>query len=72
MNIGGKKKGKQTIKVFLTRENKLRVDGGKWVGRWAKWVINIKQGTCDEHSELYVSEESLNSTSETNITLFVN
>ena len=32
----------------------------------------IKEGTsCDEHWVLYVSDESLNSTLETNITLYV-
>ena len=33
----------------------------------------IKEGTCwDEHWVLYVSDESLNSTPETNITLYGN
>ena len=42
-------------------------------GRWAKWVMSIKEGTCgDEPWVLYVSEESLNSTLETNVTLYVN
>ena len=38
-----------------------------------KQVIGIKEGTCyDEHCMLYVSDESLNSTTpETNITLQV-
>ena len=31
----------------------------------------IKEGTCDEHWVLYVSDESLNSTPETNIALSV-
>ena len=35
--------------------------------------MDIKEGTCyDEHWVLYVSDESLNSTSETNIALYVN
>ena len=34
--------------------------------------MGIKEGTCDEHQVLYVSDESLNSTTETNITLYVN
>ena len=33
---------------------------------WAKWVMGIKEGTCDEHWVLYVSDESLNSIPETN------
>ena len=35
----------------------------------AKWVMSIKEVTCDKHWMLYVSEESLNSTPETNIML---
>ena len=54
-------------------ENKLSVDKGRWVGGWAKWVMGIKEGTCyDEQWVLYVSDESLNSTPETDITLYVN
>ena len=41
-------------------------------GRWAKWVMGIKEGTCDGHWLLYVSEKSLNPIPETNITLYVN
>ena len=33
--------------------------------------MGIKEGTCDEHWVLYVSEESLGSTSETNIAQYV-
>ena len=43
------------------------------MGGWAKCVMGIKEGTCwDEHWVLYVSDESLNSTPETIITLYVN
>ena len=35
---------------------------------WARWIMGIKEGTCDEHWVFCVSDESLNSTSETNIT----
>ena len=43
------------------------------VGGQAKWVRGIKEGTCwDEHWVSYVSDESLNSTPETNIALYVN
>ena len=39
----------------------------------AKWAMGIKEGTCwDEHWVLYVSDESLGSTLETNTTLYVN
>ena len=37
-----------------------------------RWMMGIKEGTCyDEHWMLYVSDESLNSTLETNIVLTV-
>ena len=56
---------------FLTIENKLRVAGGEvWV--CAKWVIGTKNSSYDEHWVLYASDESLNSTSETNTTLYGN
>ena len=42
------------------------------MGGWVKWVTSIKEGTCDEHWVSNVSDESLNSTSETNIILYVN
>ena len=41
-------------------------------GRWARWVMGVKEGTCDEHWVLNVSDESLNSTPETNIALYAN
>ena len=41
------------------------------MGGWAKWVMGIKEGTCEEHRVLCVSDESLNSTPETNIILYV-
>ena len=61
-------------KRLLMIGNKLRVDGGKWVwGVWARWLMGIKEGTCcDEHWVLYVRDESLNSTPETNMALYVN
>ena len=40
---------------------------------WAKWMMGIKEDTySDEHWVLYVSDESLNSTPETNIALYIN
>ena len=60
-------------KRLLNTENKLRVAGGVQVGGWAKWVMGIKEGTCwDEPWVSYVSDESLNSTPETIIALYVN
>ena len=35
-------------------------------GEWDNWVMGIKEGTCNEHWVLYVSDESLNSIHETN------
>lgn len=42
-----------------------RVGGG-----CARWMMGIKQGTCDECWVLHVNDELLNSTLETNIALF--
>ena len=41
-------------------------------GGWARWAMDIKEGTCAEHWVLYISDESLNSTPEANIVLSVN
>ena len=41
-------------------------------GRWARWMMGIKEGSYDEYWVLYVSEQSLNSTPETNTALYVN
>ena len=41
-------------------------------GGWATWVMGTKEGTCDEHWVLYISNESLNSSPEANNTLCVN
>ena len=38
---------------------------------WDRWAMGIKEGTCDEYWVLYVSEESMNSTPETNTGLHV-
>ena len=50
-----------------TMESKLRIDGGRWAGdglnRW--WALNRTLVISN------VSDESLNSTTETNITLYV-
>ena len=57
-----------------TLKDRKETEGG-WkevVGRWARWMTGIKEGTCDEHWVSYVSDESLNPTPETNIALYVN
>ena len=64
------KKGKQTAKD-LTIQNKLSWRRRR-VGDGLDRSMGIKEGTCDEHWVLYVSDESLNSTPETNIILYVN
>ena len=61
-----KKRGKPEI-ILLTIENKLRVAGEEMGRRWVNWVRGIKVGICDEHWVLYVSDESLNPTPETNM-----
>ena len=69
MNIGGKKE-RQTIRQTLNyREQRFWRGGG---GGCVKWVTGIKEVTCDEHWVLYVSNESLNSTTKTNIMMYVN
>ena len=71
--MGEKKKEKKTRNRLLTTENKLRVAGGEVSRGCAEWVMGIKEGTyCEGHWVLWVSDESLNSTPETNITLYVN
>ena len=42
------------------------------MGDGLKWVMSIKEGSCDEHGALYVCDESLNSTPEISITLYIN
>ena len=69
MNIwegGGEKKGERSHERLLMTENKLKIDG-----KWARWVMGMKEGTCDEQWVLYVSDESLNSL-ETMIALHIN
>ena len=67
-----RRKRKTNHKRLLTIENKLRVDGGRWMGGWARWVMGIKEGTCDEHWVLYLSNESLKSTPKPIIALYIN
>jgi len=45
MNLGwwGERKPR-----LLTVENKLVVTRGEGVGGWVKWVMGIKESTCDE------------------------
>ena len=60
-------------KRLLIIGSRLRVAGGKGLGEWGNWVMDIKKSTqCSEHWVLYATDESLTSTSETNNTLYVN
>ena len=59
---------KQTIKQTLKYRE--QTEGGGQ-GECTKYVVGIKEGTCDEHWVFYVSDESLNSM-ETNITIYAN
>ena len=70
MNIGEKKK-RQSRKQTLNYGEQTEGSGGQ-VGGWIRWVMNIKEDTYVKHWVLFVSNESLNSTPETNITLYVN
>ena len=70
MNIVGGK-GEANHKQTLNYREQTGLLEGNWVGGTAKCVVGVKEGTCDEHWVLYVSDEPLNSTSETNTTLYV-
>ena len=70
---GKKRERKTSHKTLFKNRDKLRVDGGWWVEDGFTWVMDIKEGICcDEYWVLYVSDELLNSTPETNIALYVN
>ena len=60
---------KQTLNYTEETEGYWR-GGGLW--GCVKWVMGIKEDTCDEHCVLYVSDESLNSTPEAGITPYIN
>ena len=65
--MGGKR---QTRKQTLNYREQTE---GYWSGGGQGDGLSIKEGTCgDEHWVLYVSDESLNSAHEANITLYVN
>ena len=51
MGRRGKRQERETNhKRFLTIENKLRIDKLEVSGRWARWVMGTKEGTCwDEY-----------------------
>ena len=45
--------------------------GGWWVGESVKYVMEIKEYTCNEHQVLYGGVESIYCTLETNITKLI-
>ena len=70
MGGGGKRrKGNKPQERLLTTENQLGLMEG---GGWEMGDGYTKEGICDEHWVLYISDKSLNSTSETNISLYIN
>ena len=71
-NRGRETERETNHKIPLTIENKLSIARGEVGGGWTKWVMGIKDGICGEHWVLYVSDQALNSTPETNSTLYVN
>ena len=60
-----------TYVIFILTTEKTLMVTGREIGR-GMGEIGIKEGTCDEHWVLYISDEPLNSTPETNITLHIN
>ena len=69
---GGKKRQGSKPQETLNYREQTEADGGEVSRQWPKWVMGIKEGTCDEHWVVYVGDKSLNSTPETDITLKVN
>ena len=74
MNIweGGGRKERETNPKTLSDKEQTIGCPREVGGRWARWVMGTKEGTCDEHWVLYVSDESLNSIPETSIAVYVN
>ena len=71
MRRGGWKEGeRKTPQETLNDREQTEADEGRWVGDGLRLVMGIKEGSCDEDWELYVSDESLNS-AETNTALHV-
>ena len=67
MGEKNEREGETNHKRLLRIENRLKVDGGRWMG------MGIEEGPCcDGHWVLYVSDESLNLLLKLNIALYVN
>ena len=67
-----RERGREKKHKVLTTENKLEHWLGEMDRGWARRVMGIKETTCDEHWVSDVSDELLNSTAETNFTVYVN
>lgn len=67
-----RKKEEDSQEQINSIKTKLMVTTGEVGGEMGEKVMGIKPCTCDEHQVLCVSVESLNYTTESNITLFVN
>ena len=42
-------KDRQRIKQTLSYKEQTGLLEGRWAGGWGKWVMAIKEGTCDEY-----------------------
>lgn len=54
-NTGAEKQRCKPKNSLFTIENKGRAAGGKVGGRWARSVMGIEEGTCEEHQALDAS-----------------
>ena len=71
--VGGKEREANHKKQTLNYREQTGLLEGGWVGGWAKWGMGIEEDICwDEPRGEHVSDETLNSTPETNIILYVN
>ena len=70
--MGGNKERQSKKQTCNYREQIDGLLGGAVDWGWVKWGMGIKEGTCDEHWVLYMSDESLASTPQTNLALYVN
>lgn len=70
--IIGEKKEEESQEQTNSIKTKLMVTTGEVGGEMGEKVMGIKQCTCDEHQVLCLSVESLNYTTESSITLYVN
>ena len=65
------KRERQTKKQTLNYRE-LMATRRRCLGDWAKQMMGIKEGTCEEYWVIYGKVESLYCKPETNITLYIN